>query len=230
MFIRMLAICGLLSVACPTFAQSYFDSHGYVASPLHDTGHHDWRSGHVLYPPAYAYHHLAPYTHSQDVYGDGVLPSCSGFDHQGFASHQGYYGGDVSGCNHASGCPLQRGNFYGPSAHHHEPLGGFHQHRSDQSAHDHAHDHHGQAHAEPRAPFTPHGDAGRLRELPNGQYAPQVQAPFPSDRQPLAPPSLPRASQPRQLEAPLGDGPPPSTVPLSSPRQLRTLDSKLLNI
>lgn len=234
MFIRLLAIGGLLSIACTTYAQSYFDSYGYNASPMYDAGHHDWHGGHA-HPLAYSYHHLDSYQHARDVYGyrERVLLGLGGFDCQEFANRHGYHEGNVMGCGQPYGCPLERGNPYGGPTFDRDAFSDFHQHGSDPSGHGHAHDghDHGHAHAQPRAPFTPPGDTGRLRELPNrGRFAPPAQAPFPSDRDRLAPPSLPRGAQPGQTESPLGDGRPPPTVPRSSPRRLRTSESKSLNI
>ena len=150
MYIRLSAIAGLLSVACPTYAQSYFDSNPYDRPT---------------------------------------------FDRDTFSDYQ--------------------------------------QHGSDPSGHGHAHDGHdqGQAHAQPRSPVTPPGDTGRLRELPStGRFGPPAQAPLPSDRDRLTPPSLPRGAQSGQTESPLGDGPPPPTVPLSAPRRPRVPESESLNI
>ncbi len=77
MLIRLLAIAGLLSVACPTYAQSYFDVDGYSSSSLHDSGHCDWYGGQTD-PMDYSYHRLDSYRHRPDAYGFGerIPPSC----------------------------------------------------------------------------------------------------------------------------------------------------------
>lgn len=231
MLIRLLAIAGLLSVACPTYAQSYFDSYGYSSSPTHDSGHCDWYGGQAD-PSYYSYHQLDTYGHAPGThgYGERIPSGCDGFDCQGLANRHSNHGGHVAGCGQPHGCPLERGNHYDGPGFDRDAFSDFHQHGSNPSGYDHAHDghDHGHTHAQPR---TPPADAGRLRVLPNtGQFQPPTQAPPASDRDRLAPPALPRGSDSGQTESPLGDGPPPPTVPLTSPTRLRVPASASWNI
>lgn len=70
--------------------------------------------------------------------------------------------------------------------------------------------------------LPPQNYAGRPQEFSRGrQVSPPDRSQFPTDGQFLEPPELPQQLSPRsalpdQTETPLGDGPPPSTVPTSS--------------
>ncbi|QDV85747.1 hypothetical protein TBK1r_47630 [Stieleria magnilauensis] len=234
--IRLLFACGMLAVACPVSAQVHYYDHGapvydsHVA-PHYGSHHYDGHRGHAH---AHAYSHgyrslHAPLDNQYGAFQYDAVPS-----HQAFG-YEGYGRGHGDSCPGASVCPLQSGYGYADSLQQYEQFGNQHdrdgQFGSSQNHDGHAHDQgHNHSHDGQGSSLAPRSDFGRLQPFPRNQVpfrdqvAPSMQTVPPSDRQPVAPPTLPpsslsRPSRTPQFDTPLGDGPPPNTVPLSSPRR-----------
>jgi hypothetical protein len=222
--IRLLMTCGLLAVACPVSAQFYSYGHGHEAAAYdrhvaanHHNHHYHYRG---LHSRAFSY---GPGTsHFPVPYQDEELSCQRGVAYGEFESGYEVAVAHIDSCSESFGCPFQRGGGYPDSGHQHRQHGDLLQHGSepffDGRARDHDH-----PHGSPATPFELRGDVERLPGLPRNQVpmrdpmAPRIQTvPLPSDRQPLTPPALPPSSfAAPSLETPLGDGPPPNTVPLS---------------
>ena len=247
--VRLLISCGLLAIACPVSAQVYdgyghgTSSYGYaVPVPHHNNygplyGHHGraiHSHGHEYRVPN-SFHGHAPIHHGYG-YTDFIQqrPMVSSYGYSEYGNRYGVpicdaqahcdqdQGGGL-GCHGPGGCSGRdfAGQFGRP--------GDTYQHDLGDSHAGHSHDH-GHAHGNP-SPLPYPGDSRGLRDVPGrDQVSPRLQTPSPSDRQPLTPPSLPPFSQSQRSETPLGDAPPPPTVPMTSPRGLRSAESNLLNI
>jgi hypothetical protein len=234
--IRLLIACGMLAVACPVSAQVHYFGHGVLVydshvAPYYGSHQYDGYRGHAhahQYSHGYRSSH-APLANQYDVSQYDAGSSHQAFGHGDFERG---HGAPISNCDSCPGafvCPLQNGYGYADSPQQYDQHGGG-QFGSSQSRDGHIHEEghaHDHAHEGLGSSLAPRGDVGRLQPLPRNQVpfrdqvAPRMQTLPPSDSQRVAPPALPPSSlsRPEQFETPLGDGPPPNTVPLSSPRQ-----------